>query len=182
MGRANASHFEPDARRSARKNEEQIMGVIAESIVAYAQPLLDETDGSHKQVQNAMSIAQLCWNLALLPESQQEEMLVEMRPALKMDEAEFADFRESVIAPMILRQHELFPNLPRPRMDSQATAPSPPKREEVCRHRAQRPMPVQQWTEVQEVLRKMIKHWAEQSSPPYRSQPRDARLQTNGER
>lgn len=102
------------------------MGVIAESIVAYAQPLLDETDGSHKQVQNAMSIAQMCWNLALLPESQQEEMLVEMRPALKMDEAEFADFRESVIAPMILRQHELFPNLPRPRMDSQATAPPPP--------------------------------------------------------
>ena len=72
------------------------MGVMAESIVAYAQPLLDATDGSHEQMQNALSIARRCWNLALLPETEQKESLAEMQPALKLDEAEFANFRHSV--------------------------------------------------------------------------------------
>ena len=49
------------------------MGVIAESMVAYAQPLLKATDGSHEQMQNAFSIAQICWNLALLSEAEQEK-------------------------------------------------------------------------------------------------------------
>ena len=97
------------------------MGVMADSMVAYAQPLFDETDGSLDQMQNAMSIAQMCWNLALLPETEQDEMLAEMRPALKMDDAEFAGFHESVIVPMILRHHEMFPNMSR--LGSQATTP-----------------------------------------------------------
>jgi uncharacterized protein YecA (UPF0149 family) len=95
---------------------------MAESLVAYAQPLLDKTDGSEKQMQNAVLIAQMCWNLALLPESEQESMLASMRPALKMDDAEFEDFRESVIAPLVLRHHEMFPNMPR--MNPQTTTPS----------------------------------------------------------
>ncbi len=102
------------------------MGVMAESMVAYAQPLLDETDGSIEQMNNAFSVAQMCWNLALLPERDQEESLAEMRPALKMDDTEFAGFRQSVIAPMILRHHEMFPNMPR--LDSQKTAPLPPEK------------------------------------------------------
>ena len=68
------------------------MGVMAESIVAYAQPLLDATDRSHEQMQKALSIAQMCWNLALLPKTEQEKSIAVMQPALKMDEAKFADF------------------------------------------------------------------------------------------
>lgn len=41
-------------------------------MVTYAQPLLDETDGSQEQMQNALSIAQMCWNLALLSGTKQE--------------------------------------------------------------------------------------------------------------
>jgi len=96
------------------------MGVMAESIVAYAQPLLDATDGSHEQMQKALSIAQMCWNLALLPKTEQEKSIAVMQPALKMDEAEFADFRHSIIAPMIVRHHEMFPNMPR--LESQRAA------------------------------------------------------------
>jgi uncharacterized protein YecA (UPF0149 family) len=99
------------------------MGVIAESMVAYAQPLLDATDGSPGQMQNALSIAQMCWNLALLPETEQEESIAVMKTALKMKEAEFADFRHSVIVPMIVRHHEMFPNMSR--LDSQRTASLP---------------------------------------------------------
>ena len=101
------------------------MGVIADSMVAFAQPLLDETDGSLEQMQNALSIAQMCWNLALSSETEQENMLTEMRPAFKMDDIEFAGFRESVIAPMILRHREMFPNMPR--QGSETTEPPAPR-------------------------------------------------------
>lgn len=97
------------------------MGRFAESVVDYAQPLLDDTDGSREQMQSALSIAQMCWNLALLPESEQEEELAEMRPALEMDDAEFLDFRNSVIDPMISRHREMFPSLSGG--GSQSTAP-----------------------------------------------------------
>jgi uncharacterized protein YecA (UPF0149 family) len=107
----------------AGEDERHIMGVMAESMVAYAQPLLDETDGSHEQMQNAFSIAQMCWNLALLSGKEQEELLADMRPALKMDDAEFVRFRESVIDPMILRHHDMFPNMPR--LNPVATTPMP---------------------------------------------------------
>ena len=97
------------------------MGIMAESIVAYAQPLLDGTDGSHEQMQNALSIAQVCWNLALLPETEREDSLAQMRPALKMNTTEFADFCGSVVVPMIKRHREMFPNMSR--LASRGTAP-----------------------------------------------------------
>jgi hypothetical protein len=89
------------------------MGVLAESIVAYAQPLLNESDGSRDDMNRALSIAQLCWNLALLPEQKREESLEEMRHSLGMDDAEFEVFRQSVVLPMIRRHYEMFPNMPR---------------------------------------------------------------------
>ena len=89
------------------------MGAIAESIVAYAQPLIDETDGSPEQTRHAFSIAQICWNLALLPESEREGSCAELRSALGMNDAEFADYRQSVILPMIQRHQEMFPNMPK---------------------------------------------------------------------
>jgi len=90
------------------------MGVISESMVEYAQPLLDETDGSQKQMQSAISIAQMCWNIALLPQSKQEDALASFRSALNMeDDAEFEDFKQSVVEPMILRHHKMFPNMSR---------------------------------------------------------------------
>ena len=87
------------------------MGAIAEAIVAYAQPLIDETDGSLDSMNRAMTIAQACWNLALLPEGQCETAIAEMQPALDMADEEFAEFRELVILPMIRRHHEMFPGM-----------------------------------------------------------------------
>jgi hypothetical protein len=43
------------------------MGALAEALVAYAQPLIDQTDGSLEQLNKAFAISQLCYNLALLP-------------------------------------------------------------------------------------------------------------------
>ena len=88
------------------------MGAMAEAFVAYAQPLLDQTDGSDEQLNKAFAISQLCYNLALLPEDQRDTMLDEMRQDLRMDDGEFADFRRSVIDPMIRRHEEMFPGMP----------------------------------------------------------------------
>jgi len=85
------------------------MGAIAEGIVAYAQPLLDQTDGSVEQLNKAMTISQLCWNLALLSEDGRDRMLSQMRPSLDMNEEQFGEFRRSIIDPMIRRHLEMFP-------------------------------------------------------------------------
>jgi hypothetical protein len=87
------------------------MGAIAEAIVAYAQPLLDESDGSEEGLNWAFTLGQLCWNLSLQPEESREKMLNEMRPALKMDDDEFEDFRNGILVPMIHRHEEMFPQL-----------------------------------------------------------------------
>jgi hypothetical protein len=89
------------------------MGAIAEAIANYAQPLLDQTDGSVEQLNKVFSIAQFCWNLALLPEEGRDEALAEMQPALKMDDDEFDEFRRCVIVPMIRRHQDMFPRLHR---------------------------------------------------------------------
>jgi len=87
------------------------MGAIADGFAAYARPLFEETDGSIDTMNRAMTIAQMCWNLALLPEDKRETAIDEMKPALKMTDEEFADFRQNLMLPMIHRHHEMFPGL-----------------------------------------------------------------------
>ena len=89
------------------------MGAIAEALVAYAQPLLDQTDGSEEQLNKAFTISQLCFNLALLPEDSRDTTLSEMRPTLEMDDEEFDAFRRSIVVPMIRRHQEMFPQMHR---------------------------------------------------------------------
>lgn len=87
------------------------MGGIADAIVAYAQPLFDQTDGSIDQMNRAMAIAQVCWNLALMPEDERDAALDTMKPALKMTDEELAEFRQHIFLPMIQRHHEMFPKM-----------------------------------------------------------------------
>jgi uncharacterized protein YecA (UPF0149 family) len=100
------------------------MGAIADAFVAYARPLLDQTDGSEEQLNRAFAITQLCYNLALLPDDQRDTMLGEMQQTLGMDDEEFATFRQSIVVPMIRRHEEMFPGM-RNRSFA-APAPSPP--------------------------------------------------------
>ena len=107
------------------------MGAIADAIVSYAQPLFDGTDGSESEMNRAMTVAQMCWNFALLPEDQRETAIDEMKPALKTTDAEFAEFRERLVLPMIERHHEMFPGLharPKPMSNTVGVVPSPSKK------------------------------------------------------
>ena len=102
------------------------MGAIAEAFVTYAQPLLDQTDGSEGQLNKAFAISQLCYNLALMPEDSRDRTLSEMRPSLDMDDEEFDDFRRSTVVPMIRRHQEMFPQMHRQgSADFSQSGPSP---------------------------------------------------------
>ncbi len=101
------------------------MGAIAEAIVTYAQPLFDRTDGTPEQLNKAMALAQMCWNLAIGPEEMFEETLASLQSSLKMNESEFAAFRHDIIDPMIRRHHEMFPQLPRLGSSRTASLPTP---------------------------------------------------------
>ena len=90
------------------------MGALAEAIVAYAQPLIDQTDGSVEQLNKAFAASQLCYNLALLPDDKQEKAISELQSGMEMDDEEFSLFRRSIIVPMIRRHQEMFPRMHRP--------------------------------------------------------------------
>ena len=87
------------------------MGAIADALLAYAQPLLDETDGGIDGSNHAMALAQLCWNLALLPEDRRDAAIDKVKSALQMTDEEFTEFRQHIIVPMIQRHCEMFPGL-----------------------------------------------------------------------
>lgn len=87
------------------------MGAMAEAMTAYAQPLLDGTDGSSEQINHALALAMVCWNLALMPEEERNKALREMGPSLKMGADEFEAFRRTVVVPMIRRHEEMFPHM-----------------------------------------------------------------------
>lgn len=100
------------------------MGVIAESMVAYAQPLLDEADGTKEQMQSAFTLAQVCWNLALLQEKERDAEIAELRPSFHMGDKEFEHFRQTVLMPMIRRHHEMFPHMARLGSTNHMNAPT----------------------------------------------------------
>lgn len=102
------------------------MGIMAEAFAAYAQPLLDQTDGSEDQLKKALAISQLCYNLALMPEGSRDPAISEMRLSLEMDDEEFDEFRRSLLVPMIQRHQEMFPRMHRRgSTDSSQSGPSP---------------------------------------------------------
>lgn len=84
------------------------MGVIAEGFAAYAQPLLDETDGSPEEVERALLISELCSVLAQLPENNRDAKLRDVQRSLEMGDDDFEAFRSSVIEPMVRRYEEMF--------------------------------------------------------------------------
>jgi hypothetical protein len=87
------------------------MGAMADALVAYARPLLDQTDGSEEQMNKAFAISSVCYNLAMLPADEREKMLAKMQGTFEMDDEEFVEFRRTVVIPMIERHEEMFPGL-----------------------------------------------------------------------
>jgi hypothetical protein len=85
------------------------MGAIADAMFRYAQPLVDATDGSPEDLQKALTLSQMCWNLAVTPEAERDDFLADIQPVLGMDDDEFEEFVRTVATPMIRRHQEMFP-------------------------------------------------------------------------
>jgi hypothetical protein len=85
------------------------MGAIAEGIVAYAQILIDQTDGSLEEVDNALGMSQICFNLALMPAEERTSFLKDLQPDLGMNDQELEEFQRDVVVPMIRRHEKMFP-------------------------------------------------------------------------
>ena len=71
------------------------MDVIADCIVAYAQPLI-KRNSSLEQIQHAMMIAQFCWNLSVMPDEKRESRLMEIQKTLEFSDTDFNEFRKEV--------------------------------------------------------------------------------------
>jgi uncharacterized protein YecA (UPF0149 family) len=104
-----------------------MLGILAESMMKYAQPLIDDTDGSVEELDKALSIARICWNLSIMPEEEREECFASMRSDTEMSKDEFLDFKDNVIESMILRHKKMFPNM-FPKLSKQAIRESEPQR------------------------------------------------------
>ena len=102
------------------------MGAIGEAFAAYAQPLLDQTDGSEEQAKKAFALSQFCFNVALVPEGSRESAISELKLSLGMDDEDFDEFRRSIVDPIIQRHEEMFPLMHgRGSTDSSQSRPSP---------------------------------------------------------
>lgn len=87
------------------------MGALAEAMVAYAQPLLDQSDGTPEGTQWALTLASLCFNMAQVSDDVREEMLTEIRKSSDFSDDEFPVFLNDIVYPMIERQREMFPKM-----------------------------------------------------------------------
>jgi hypothetical protein len=92
------------------------MGIIAERIVEFAQPLIDQTDGSIEQMNKALGLAQVCFNLALISAEAREKQIREMQTSFGMDDEEFEDFRQTLLIPMLQRHKKMFPLMHNPEL------------------------------------------------------------------
>ncbi len=103
------------------------MGAIADSFTTYAQPLLKETHGSIEELNRGLLLAQLCWNLAIMPEEERDEAVREMQSTLGLEDGEFEAFQRSVVVPMIRRHEEMFPQMHRRGSTGAASGVSAPR-------------------------------------------------------
>ncbi len=87
------------------------MGAIADAIVAYAQPLIDATDGSMEQVNRALAVSQACWNIAILPKEERQSSMDSIGQALSLEDAALDEFQQAILEPMIRRHEEMFPGM-----------------------------------------------------------------------
>jgi hypothetical protein len=85
------------------------MGAFGDSIAAYAQPLIDQAHGSPENMEKALSLAMLFWNLAILPDAEHDDFLADMKESLHLSDEEFRRFRRDLVDPMVRRHREMFP-------------------------------------------------------------------------
>ena len=87
------------------------MGIYAESFVAYAKPLLEPLENSSVENMNqALAIAQICWNISQVSDNEFKKALKNTQQTLCLDDNDFKQFMNDILLPMVIRYHEMFPS------------------------------------------------------------------------
>lgn len=98
---------------ASRHFERKSLGGPAQQMTDFAQPLLDATDGSLEQMDRALKLGMLFWNLSIIEDmNERDRMLDDMANKLAPDEAANQDLR-AIAQQMIDRHRLMFPDLHR---------------------------------------------------------------------
>ena len=81
----------------------------AQQMMDFAEPLLDESDGSTEALNKALSLATVFWNLALAREEDREEAIA--KAMLKDADPEVSAAFQQMAQLMIARHETMFPEL-----------------------------------------------------------------------
>jgi hypothetical protein len=84
-------------------------GGFADSLALLAEPLLEHSDGSLEQVQKAMSVAAVAWNIGLLPRDQQLAAIDETIAESSMETRDKENF-VLLLTGLVARFNELYPH------------------------------------------------------------------------
>lgn len=86
------------------------MGAIAEALMEYMRPLTEAMNGSHEELEKALALGQLCFNLGQMESDEvRAECLEKLHVSMGISDEEFAEFYAGVILPMLIRHEEMFP-------------------------------------------------------------------------
>jgi SEC-C motif len=86
----------------------------ARQMMDFAQPLIDQSDGSIDALNKALSIAMIFWNLAIMPEQEREQALVEIMAEMSVSESEGVQSAFQALAETMIERHrQMFPELHR---------------------------------------------------------------------
>ena len=85
----------------------------ASQMMAFAQPLLDETDGSQEQMNRMFQLAAIFWNLALFRDGEERDQQIDdLLDSFKLEGQARSDFAQKARA-MVERHRTMFPHLHR---------------------------------------------------------------------
>jgi len=83
----------------------------AADMADFAAPLLDATDGSAEQIQQALHLAMAFWNLAIVGDDDERQHAIDEIMTKAFDAGEQREHFEALAADMIERHHTMFPEL-----------------------------------------------------------------------
>lgn len=94
---------------SQNDTEELLMSAIGEALLEYMRPLTDATDGSPEELEKALALGQLCFNLGQMDQDSRSDHLEKLRESMALSVEEYAEFYVTIILPMLIRHEEMFP-------------------------------------------------------------------------
>jgi hypothetical protein len=83
---------------------------FADQLAAFSQPLIDAAGDSDAAPQNAMGLGAICWNIAIVEDEKERARMTDDAVRDVADSESQAQELRNIIADMIDRHREMFPD------------------------------------------------------------------------